>query len=308
LSLSDFLKLPEVTAKLKQEVEKPRFSANKPLLAPVITSNRQKMGIAADYALRFYANNLNPCAISYRWTAEKSLEILDELKDNDAIIIGKNFRLGKVRNIDKISARFIEDCRSLKYQYHSEAKNTVKIEKKNLDRYLKTRKMDDKLIASAINLAELDPLARKGYLPPLERSKPDKNDMDDLRRIISIINPKTIKAEHTCVLNPCFGSEASKLMRADGDLVLDNALIDIKTVEGLKLDRKIFNQLLGYYTLYRIGGIKGMPPKNQITKIGIYFSRHAYLHTYDIEDIIDETTYAEFIEWFKEKALDYFLS
>ncbi len=35
----------------------------------------------------------------------------------------------------------------------------------------------------------------------------------------------------------------------------------------------------------------------------IYFSRHGYLHPYKIEDIIDETTYSVFIEWFKKRAL-----
>ena len=45
LSLSEFIELPEVKAKLRQEFEKSRFSVDKPLLAPVITSNPQKVGI-----------------------------------------------------------------------------------------------------------------------------------------------------------------------------------------------------------------------------------------------------------------------
>ena len=45
LSLSKFIELPEVKAKLRQEFEKPRFSVDKPLLAPVITLNPQKIGI-----------------------------------------------------------------------------------------------------------------------------------------------------------------------------------------------------------------------------------------------------------------------
>ncbi len=87
LSLSKFIELPDVKNKLRQEFEKPRFSVDKPLLAPVITSNTQKIGTAFDYLLRFYANYLNPNEVSSKWVAEKSLEILNDLKDDDAFLI-----------------------------------------------------------------------------------------------------------------------------------------------------------------------------------------------------------------------------
>ena len=109
------------------------------------------------------------------------------------------------------------------------------------------------------------------------------------------------------MLNPNFGPEAAKLMSAAGDIVIDDILIDIKTKKDLKVDRKIFNQLLGYYTLYRIGGIEGMSPNNQINRLGVYFSRYRYLHTYKVEDLINESTYPDFIEWFKRRALEFSL-
>ena len=305
MSLSKFIELPDVKAKFKQESEKPRFSIDKPLLAPVITSNPPKIGTAFDYLLRFYANYLNPNAVSNQWVAEASLGLLNDIKDNDTVLITPNFRLGKAPDAVDLTKGFIENCKELKYQCHSEAKLTIETAKKNLRSYLKTGKMGDKLIASALDLAKLDVLWRAGYLHPKKRSKPDKNDMEDLRNLISIINPETIKADHTCVLNPIFGPKATKLMSADGDIVIDDILIDIKTVKNLKVDRSIFNQLIGYYTLYRIGGIRGMPSSNQINKLGVYFSRHGYLHTYQVEDIINESTYLDFIEWFKQRAFEF---
>ncbi len=305
LSLSGFIKLPEVKARLRQEFEKPRFSVDKPMLAPVLTSNPQKIGVALDYLMRFYADYLNSNAVSNQWVAEKSLEILNLIKDNNTIITTPNFRLRKINNIEESPEIFIEGSKKVKYKYYSEAKITIKTAKKSLKSYLKTGKMGDKLIASALDLATLDVLVTAGYVPPLKQTKPDKNDMEDLRQLISIINPETIKADHTCVLNPNFGPEATKLMSAEGDIVIDDILIDIKTVKDLKVDRKIFNQLLGYYTLYRIGGIQGMPFDNQINKLGVYFSRYGYLHTYLVEDIINESTYLDFIAWFKKKALEF---
>ena len=87
LSLSKFIKLPDVKARFRQEFEKPRFSEDKPLLAPVITSNPPKIGIAFDYLLRIYANYLNPNAVSSKWVAEKSLEILNVIKDNNTDLL-----------------------------------------------------------------------------------------------------------------------------------------------------------------------------------------------------------------------------
>ena len=305
LSLSKFIKLPDVKIKLRQEFEKPRFSVDKPLLAPVIISNPQKIGTAFDYLIRFYANYLNSNAVSSKWVAGKSLEILNVIKDNNTVITTPNFRLRKVSNIDESPEGFIEGWKKVKYKYYSQAKITIKTAKKNYRSYLKTGKMSDKLIASTLDLATLDELVTAGYVPPLKQAKPDKNDMEDLHQLISIINPETIRADHTCVLNPNFGPEATKLMSVAGDIVIDDILIDIKTVKNLKVDRKIFNQLLGYYTLYRIGGIQGMPSSNQINKLGVYFSRHGYLHTYKVEDLINESTYPDFIAWFKKRALEF---
>jgi hypothetical protein len=267
LSLSKFIELSDVKARLRQEFEKPRFSENKQLLAPVLTSDPPKIGIAFDYAMRFYANYLNSNAVSGKWVAEKSLEILNVIKDNVAVITTPNFRLIKINNINESPKGFIEGWKKAKYKYYSQAKSTIKTAKKNHRSYLKSGKICDKLIASTLDLATLDRIDAAGYMPPLKQAKPDKNDMEDLRQLVSIIDPKTIKADHTCVLNPNFGPEATKLMSAAGDIVIDDILIDIKTYKNLKVDRDIFNQLLGYYTLYRIGGIQGMSPNNQINRL-----------------------------------------
>jgi len=303
LNLSGFIKLPDVKNKLRQEFVKPRFSVDKPVLAPVITSNPQKIGTAFDYLLRFYVNYLNPKAISSQWVAEVSLKILEISRDDDTMIIDTKNRLIQAQNTDLIPRDYVKMCKELKQEYYSEAKKVIDTAKENLDSYLRTGDMNDHLIISSLALAKLDELKRARYLSNSKSFIAEKNDMEDLRHLISIIKLKIFKAGQNCVLNPSFGPKATKLMNADGDIVIDDTLIDIKTVKNLKVDRSIFNQLLGYYALYRIGGIRGMSPDNKINKLGIYFSRHGYLHTYKIEDIVDETTYSDFIEWFKKRAL-----
>jgi hypothetical protein len=305
MSLSEFIGLPDVKAKFREEFVKPAFRVKKAMLAPVETSNPQMIGTAFDYLLRFYASYINPNVKSRHWVAESSLEILNSCRNIDEVIITPNNRLAKARNIDRIHKKYLKKCKELKNRAYSEYKDALDLANINYESYLKTGDMSDDLICSSLALAKMDVLKRADYLLPLESSPSEKKDMKDLRQLISIINPETIQAHHTCVLNPVFGPEASDLMRADGDIVIDDTLIDVKTVKDLKVDRKIFNQLLGYYTLYRIGGIRGMPSSNQINKLGIYFSRHGYLHTYQIDDIVNESTYLDFIRWFKKRALEF---
>ncbi len=96
---------------------------------------------------------------------------------------------------------------------------------------------------------------------------------------------------------------ASKLVgEADGDLLIDDLLIDVKTTKELSLEREAFNQLIGYYSLYKIDGIDGAPPQHEVKRLGIYFSRYAYLHVIRVEDVIDAQRFPQFLEWFKERA------
>ena len=229
LSLSKFIDFPDVKTKLRQEFVKPRFSVDKPLLAPVITLNPQKIGTAFDYLLRFYANYLNPKAISSQWTAEISLKILEISRDDDTIIIDTKNRIVQAQNADLIPKDYVKRCKELKQEHFSEAKEVIETVKENLDSYLKTGEMNNNLIESSLALAQLDVLRRARYLSNSKSFIAEKNDIEDLRHLISIIEPKIFKANQICVLNPSFGPEATKLMKADGDIVIDNTLIDIKT-------------------------------------------------------------------------------
>jgi len=87
-------------------------------------------------------------------------------------------------------------------------------------------------------------------------------------------------------------------------LVIDDAIIDIKTTKKLDLAKNYFDQLIGYYILYKIGGIDDMPSNCEIKRLGIYFSRYGYLHFIDVRDIIREDTFLNFVEWFKKRASD----
>lgn len=167
--------------------------------------------------------------------------------------------------------------------------------------FLSNGQITEKLIESTILLAQVDIIYRVKRIYK-NVGNINKDDVTDLRNLISLVNLNDFKLKNTCFLNPNYGKASNMVRGADADLIIDDMLIEIKTTKTLQMRREVYDQLIGYYTLYRIAGINGMSEYNEIKKLGVYFSRHGYLHLYDIEDIIDETKFPEFIEWFKERA------
>ena len=182
------------------------------------------------------------------------------------------------------------------------AKDTILTARKNYFSFLNNGQINDDLIKSILLLGQLDLIYRPGRISK-NFGIIDNKDVEDLNNLISLIDPKLFKANKLSLLNPTFGKASKLVGGADADLIIDDMIIEIKTIKKFELKRVHFNQLIGYYTLYRISGIDGMPAKDKIKKLGIYFSRYGYLHTFKTEDIINENRFPEFMEWFKERAI-----
>jgi len=267
MSLTIFLSNNDVRQKFRQEFPKPKFSVNKEMLAPPITKNYVLVGTAFDYLLRFYVEHINPNTITGPWVAEVVAQMIE---DTDKVL-------------------------------HKKTKKIIPRAKENYSQFLKTGEITDDLINSTLLLAKLDFKAR-GCFIDTEMGVTDYEDVNDLRDLISIVDTKNFKAKNVCILNPTFGEGSGLVDGADADLIIDDILIDIKTTKKLELTQYHINQLMGYYILYKIGGIDGLSPKHKIKKLGIYFSRHGYLYVIDIQKIINKDTFPDFLEWFKYRA------
>jgi len=251
------------------------------------------MGTAFDYLLRFYLKRLNPQAVESRWVAEGAITIFG--KYENAVYI--NGQTGKIwvdpdQIPDKADAAIARKINRILL----EAKNAYKL-------YVKTGKITNALLTSAMLLANLDIISRTGRFEDyVELDTVSDEDIKDLANLIKIVTPKLFKAKKISLLNPTFG-EASKLVGgADADLIIDDTLIDIKTTKKLELPRKYFDQLIGYYCLYRIGGINGLPEDCEIKNFAVYFSRHAYLYLIPVKDCIGQVNFQKFLKWFEERA------
>lgn len=43
-------------------------------------------------------------------------------------------------------------------------------------------------------------------------------------------------------------------------------------------------------------------PNLKINKVAIYFSRHAYLKVFHIDDHLNQNTFPNFVSWFEQRA------
>jgi hypothetical protein len=268
MSLTSFLELnKDVRERFRQEFQKPRFSAKKDLLAPPLTKRYSLIGTAFDYLLRFYLQHLNPNTVAReRWVAEAALAYIT---DNSPLL-------------------------SMGEKIASQAKERLRV-------FLKTGQMSDELMESALLLAQLDPIFRAGVGHEYVGNIFD-DDVEDLRNLISIVDPDVFRAKELCLVNPVFGMASVMVGGADADLVIDDTIVDVKTTKNLRLQRKDFDQLMGYYVLHEVSGVGELVTKPEITKVAIYFSRHGYLHVLELQEIVDWRTFPDFVHWFKSRA------
>ena len=270
------------------------------LVAPPITNHYSLIGTAFDYLLRFYLKRLNSQAVERKWVAEEAVKILetfsiikDVRKDILALLGG---------DLEKVE-RFISDLK--KHPKMLEHADNILMEAKaNYSAYIKSGKLNDELIKSAIFIAQLDSIYRVLILNP-DLGTADEGDIEDLRNLIANVNDEHFRAEKTCILNPIFGQASNLVGGADADLIIDHTLIDIKTTKNLEFKSEAYHQLIGYYILVKIGGIDHISEKLAIDQLGVYYSRYGLLYTFPVSSI-EKDNFLGFIEWFKTTAGKYF--
>lgn len=274
MSLTSFLQQSDVRRRFRETFALPKLVTQAALLAPPRSTHYALVGTAFDYLLRWYVQRLNPSALAKRWIAEMAAEILWL-----SVAQGRTDLMAPAKQARQIIQQAQRD--------HQE--------------YLVSGQLTDHLLASALRLAQLDPLFRAGVI--------DKNlghvaddDIADLRQLIALVEPQRFKARRLCMLNPTFGAASRLVGGADADMIIDEMIIDIKTTKYLKLERDDFNQLVGYFILHEIAGVDGVSPKPSITKLGIYFARFGYLYYFDVSDVVCSATWSRFVDWFVARA------
>ncbi len=269
MSLTGFLKAnADVRAEFRTHFEKPWFWLKADIKAPPLTESWSLTGTAFDYLLRFYVQKLNPRTKTQSWVAEEAIARLEREKE----IQGEANRL--LSDAKLLHARFLES---------------------------RDKRPRKKLIEAAVRLAYFDTIYRVGILDENVFNPIPTAIVDDLQAMLHLVTPEYFVSRRRCILNPTFGKASSLVNGADADLIIDETLIDIKTTKNLKFEREMFNQLVGYYVLSRIGGIDHSRFRT-IKYLAVYYSRYGILHRIPVSSFVDETRLTPFLRWFKARA------
>lgn len=261
---------PPFHQKFRSTIARPRGKLDKALLAPPLTANYQLVGIAFDYLLRFYLERMNCSSRTSVWAAEEGVLLLEALE-------GTSDKYQKAKS-------YLDGARNL---YQSFIENGV---------------LTDELIAAALCLAHLEGTRRSGVFNEAGLTC-DERDIADLRQLMSLVREGDFFSRKACYLNPTFGSTHS-----NADLLIDDRLIEIKTVKNLVLDRRHLHQLVQYYILLSLEGVDVGRKRHinyfeevcDVKQLCIYFSRHGYLHLMKVGDLINGEMLPELMRWYIE--------
>lgn len=281
MSLTSFLKLPDVRQRFSDELAIPRLPDGKKILAAPLSNRYSLVGTAFDYLLRFHLQRLNNHAICRSWVAETALASLDQVD------FGGTYDLDRRKWLPSQQLRKTQRLFVAAKLAHA--------------RFIKSGRLTDDLLKACVLLAKLDVVHRAGYLDP-RMGHAAKRDLKDLKHLIEIVPWQQFRSKQLCILNPTFGKASLLLDGADADLVLDDTLVEIKAQKLFKLQPEHLFQLVGYLLLNRLGLIDGLKKRPRISKLGVYFARYAELHTFDVGDIIQPRSFARLTAWFRDKA------
>jgi len=113
------------------------------------------------------------------------------------------------------------------------------------------------------------------------------NQVTELQALYEIVPWQEFQPKERLVLNPVFGEGSRLLGGADADLVLDEQLIEIKTVPKQTLTLETVRQLVGYALLANKYGVNGDGRDDTILRLGVYYSRTGMLHRFALGNCID---------------------
>jgi hypothetical protein len=310
MSLKSFIKRPDVKAKLAPlRPGLPRKIA--PTLTAAPKSERYMMvGTAFDYLLRFELQRRAPHAVARPWVAEsvsdtiwckndKGVTSFRHLsRDDKGVISPAAHPDGDRLSVEKLAQ-----------EVTGRVRNVVDKAKLAHAEYVKcaspTRLNQTNLAGHAIRLAKLDDSSRSCARFDSTFEEAAAEDVEDLLALLVVAPFDVFLHDKVMLLNPTFGQTSSLVGGADGDLIVGDMLVDVKTTKSDKMAADDLDQLLGYYLLAR-RQYQADPNFPGINRLAIYYSRHSYLWVLDATTWTEHPLFAETEEWFFTRANEVF--
>lgn len=149
------------------------------------------------------------------------------------------------------------------------------------------------LLEACLFIAKFETEYRSGY--PVETFDVAPQNIEELRNIVEGTKLDLFRRKKT-VLNPIFSVQGSKLaIRADGDIVVDSVLVELKTSSQMTLKNNL-RQLIGYWSLNVLGGTQF-----DIRRLGVYYPRFNYSIDFLPSELMTSTEQNNILGYFRKR-------
>jgi hypothetical protein len=262
VSLLQVISKPDVRRFLDGHISKPDIESRRVLIVPPRPgANGSVVGTALDYVLRFGMRarhgGAHPPTI-----AEQAVKRLDA---------------GHYRMLD-IEADIADRVRV-----------NVATARACLDALTPEPLLTREVAMAALRLACVDPLYRAGRPEGLDR-EPDDAEVDDLTALYRVVPWEDFAPRDRWIANPTFGEGSVRIHGADGDLIVDDRLIDFKCTKETLVEPEAIRQVVCYALLANRFGVDGVDGKAGIYSLGIYMARTRRLYTFKLRECINSAS------------------
>jgi hypothetical protein len=295
MSLSSFVKEPDVRDRLKPLRPDVSRKIPVPLSAPPRSGRYAMVGVAFDYLLRFEIERRADRCTSRGWVAEHAPQLLDEAAAGTVslrvLVPGGGPPStepppGGFRRAARRVQRRVDEARDVFLEYiFAEAPTGVERER---------------AAACAIMLAKLDLVFRAGCYDT-EFDHADPEDVADLLAMLSAAPFDLLAPAARIELNPVFGDASFAVGGADADIIAGDLLIDVKTSKQDRIQAEDLDQLLGYLLLARRAR-REQRRFPLVRRAGLYYARFAHPMILDAATWTGHPLFRETERWFFERA------
>jgi hypothetical protein len=139
--------------------------------------------------------------------------------------------------------------------------------------------------------------------------------LDEMSELFELVREASWTCGETVIEKPQFGNHRY-VLPGEGDFIVDDLLVDIKTTERRAFTNAFWRQLLLYYVLTDVQRVlynerdgdedhSSSVEYPEINRVGIYFARYGELQTVEIDSVIDDRErYEEFRAWIVDRGIE----
>lgn len=182
------------------------------------------------------------------------------------------------------------------------------------EQYVETGMNTERLVRAA--------LINAGWKPDesvhswIDREAFEKDILDEMEALFGLLRDCEWTRGDSVIVEPDFGGH-QYVLPGEGDFIVDDLLVDIKTTERRSFTNEFWRQLLLYYILcdvqramYDVREYGERKDSNyirypEINRVGVYFARYGELQVVDMDDVIeDQERYEEFRAWIVDRGIE----